>query len=122
VAAQLALAFAPNEKLRSSDLHTLLARVYGDSQPVFETQRPPDAAPSEPAVTAIDSSNLLGDRRAAWFERHRKELDRLLSELEHHRGNVSRAARAVGISRQRANRLLTAHAAFMGRAGQRRPS
>jgi transcriptional regulator of acetoin/glycerol metabolism len=57
-------------------------------------------------------SEVLGARRAAWYRRHHQQLEQLLRELEKNGGNVSSAARVVGISRQRAMRLMSARAAL----------
>ncbi|HEY3495135.1 MAG TPA: sigma 54-interacting transcriptional regulator [Polyangiaceae bacterium] len=47
-------------------------------------------------------------RRQLWLERHRREVSALQNALTVHHGNLSEAARAVGISRHQAQRLLAA--------------
>lgn len=112
VAGQAALATLGGLRLNYNDLGVLLQRVYGDtgtmrrSTPPNTTTAPVSSAPGVPSAKARD---LLGARRAAWFQRHKAELDRLLVELRRNGGNVSAAAKAVGISRQRAGRLLSVH-------------
>ena len=78
-------------------------------EPVRSGQRaagtpPPSAAPvpsSSPALSA-EGSGRVGDRDD-------EDFARLLVALRSHGGNVSRAAVAIGISRQRAYRLMQAH-------------
>ncbi len=48
----------------------------------------------------------LGSRRAAWFLRHRETFRHLDQAMKLHGGNISSAAAEVGISRQKAQRLL----------------
>jgi DNA-binding NtrC family response regulator len=69
-----------------------------------------DAARSTSAGASAEggAQSVLGRRRSAWLGRNGDELRMLRDALEANRGNVSRAAAAVGMSRQRAQRLLTA--------------
>ena len=41
-----------------------------------------------------------------------EEFDALVAALRDNQGNVSRAAKAIGMDRNRANRLLAAHSEF----------
>jgi transcriptional regulator with AAA-type ATPase domain len=63
-----------------------------------QTASPPDA----------ESERALGRRRALWFARHRHQLEQLSAALASCNGNVTEAARQVGISRSAAVRLLDA--------------
>jgi DNA-binding NtrC family response regulator len=58
--------------------------------------------------------DLVGSRTAAWYRRHRPELQGLLEALERCDRNVSRAASDVGMSRQRAQRLLAVWSRLQG--------
>lgn len=87
--------------LRRADLDLLVKHVYGDAELATKQSLPPPDDKSQMAAR-------LGVRRAMWFERHRDELDALLVEMKSNGGNISRAARAIGMSRQRASRLLSA--------------
>lgn len=72
---------------------------------------PPSAAVSSGRVASeLDLALVLGNRTAAWFQRHRADLGRLREAMDHSGQNISRAAGAVGISRQQAQRLLDAAA------------
>lgn len=53
----------------------------------------------------------LPSRRTRWLARHAAELGRLKQALSEHSGNVTEAARASGVPRHRARRLLEAEAA-----------
>ena len=108
VASQASLATIGGVKLNYGDLDRLLQRVYGDTGANRRSSPAPAPAPalSQP-VPSSQARDLLGARRAAWFQRHKDELDRLLAELRRNGGNVSAAAKTVGISRQRAGRLLS---------------
>src|SRR5690606_8463415 len=97
----------------------LLERVYGDTGTTRRATTPPPSGPASGASPPVPSSqarDLLGARRAAWFQRHKDELDRLLAELRRNGGNVSAAAKSVGISRQRAGRLLSVRDTLQGGA------
>jgi transcriptional regulator with AAA-type ATPase domain len=61
---------------------------------------------------AAAGSEQPSSRRHAWVARYAVELDRLKLELARAQGNVSEAARASGIPRHRARRLLEAEAAL----------
>lgn len=111
VASQASLATIGGVKLNFADLDRLLQRVYGDTGTMRRATTPPPASAPEsglsPPVASSQARDLLGARRAAWFQRHKDELERLLMELRRNGGNVSAAAKSVGISRQRAGRLLS---------------
>jgi transcriptional regulator of acetoin/glycerol metabolism len=62
----------------------------------------PDAETSRPV--------LDGNRKQTWLIRYAHELDRLKQALEANGGNLSQAAREIGMPRYRAIRLLAAEA------------
>lgn len=126
VASQAALATIGGERLNYADLARLIERVYGDTGTMRRatTPPPPSTPPSlpSPPVPSSQARDLLGARRAAWFQRHKDELERLLMELRRNGGNVSAAAKTVGISRQRAGRLLSVRDTLLsGQEGQGAP-
>jgi len=119
VAGQASLATIGGVRLNFADLDRLLERVYGDTGTTRRATTPPPSGPASGASPPVPSSqarDLLGARRAAWFQRHKDELDRLLAELRRNGGNVSAAAKSVGISRQRAGRLLSVRDTLQGGA------
>jgi DNA-binding NtrC family response regulator len=61
-----------------------------------------------PRVGAPEDEGMLGRRRALWLARNSEQARKLTEALRRHDGNVSKAARDLGISRQRAQRLLKA--------------
>jgi len=67
----------------------------------------PNAA-SESSADAVCSPASCRPRRSEWLGRHQSEIAALRDALSLHFGNVSKAAKAVGISRQKAQRLLVA--------------
>jgi DNA-binding NtrC family response regulator len=69
------------------------------------------AASPEPSRAPAATEAALGRRRALWLARHEGELAELRRSLDENRGNVSEAARQVGLSRSAAMRLLEADAA-----------
>jgi DNA-binding NtrC family response regulator len=70
---------------------------------------PGAVAPGDRATPVrAEAPQPLGRRRAAWLERHRAQADLLEAAVRRHAGNVSSAARELGISRQRAQRLVLA--------------
>ncbi len=79
-----------------------------DRTSVPEIADPPDyAATLAPRSEAeAREQDLLGRRRFAWLQRNREHLRTLLASLSHNGGNISQSARELGISRQRAHRLL----------------
>jgi DNA-binding NtrC family response regulator len=86
-----------------------LAPLLADTVPPLAADAPSLAA--EPAGSGTAPETLvLGERRAQWLARHQQDLARLLEALPKSRGNVSAAARVVGLSRSAAMRLLEAHA------------
>ena len=115
VATHAALTTSTDSTLRRADLEALIEDVYGDLEGLGK----------QPSHTHEKSSSAvarLGMRRAMWFERHHEELSALLTEMKKNGGNISRAAQVVGISRQRASRLLSARSTLSGSAGQLRVS
>ena len=71
------------------------------------------------AADATDADEpALGRRRALWFARHEGQLAQLRRALEESRGNMSEAARQVGLSRSAAMRLIEADTSR--KQGQRR--
>jgi DNA-binding NtrC family response regulator len=72
---------------------------------------PPPGARAEGAGATLgrpENPQQLGHRRAAWLARHQAQADLLEAAVRRHAGNVSSAARELGISRQRAQRLIVA--------------
>jgi transcriptional regulator of acetoin/glycerol metabolism len=51
---------------------------------------------------------LFGSRRSSWLSRNDDQARALRDAVRRHGGNVSSAARELGMSRQRAQRLLAA--------------
>lgn len=86
-------------------LSRLLVALHAD-QARLRRSHLPDEFP-RPDSSAPDAGATFGTRRA-------QDLDRLKRALEGTRGNVKRAAELVGISRQRAHRLLTTLASDEG--------
>ena len=71
------------------------------------------------AAAATDAAEpALGRRRALWLARHEGQLAQLRLALEESRGNLSEAARQVGLSRSAAMRLIEADTSR--KQGQRR--
>jgi DNA-binding NtrC family response regulator len=66
------------------------------------------AASDRAAEDRAENTQPLGRRRAAWLVRHEAQADLLQAAVRRHAGNVSSAARELGISRQRAQRLIQA--------------
>ena len=66
------------------------------------TQTPPASLPGSGSASDSDGAGKAGDRDD-------EDFARLLVSLRSQGGNVSRAAGAIGISRQRAYRLMQAH-------------
>jgi transcriptional regulator with GAF, ATPase, and Fis domain len=58
----------------------------------------------------VGDDQSLGRRRARWLARHETKLGELRAALDATRGNVSEAARKVGLSRSAATRLIEADA------------
>jgi len=78
---------------------------------------PGEALADEPATKPPERT--LGRRRALWLARHEGHLVELRRALDENRGNLSEAARQVGLSRSAAMRLIEADASR--KAGPRRP-
>jgi two-component system response regulator FlrC len=87
--------------LTAEHLGVLLERIHGTGRP------PPRAVALEHRADRSEAT-VLGARRAAWLERNRDYLDALLAALARTGNNVAAAARSVGMSHQRATRLLAA--------------
>lgn len=64
--------------------------------------------PSALGTSRERTEQALGSRRAAWLSRNGDELRALREALRVHHGNLSKAAREIAMSRQRAQRLLAA--------------
>jgi DNA-binding NtrC family response regulator len=75
--------------------------------------------PDSTTPAAASPESVLGRRRALWLQRREPRLAELLEALERSRGNVSLAAREVGLSRSAAVRLLEADAQRKGASGPR---
>jgi DNA-binding NtrC family response regulator len=86
-----------------------LAPLLADTIPP-PADESPSVSPQPEEDSASPDALLLGARRAQWLARHQHDLARLLEALPQSRGNVSAAARVVGLSRSAAARLLEAHA------------
>ncbi len=113
VAAHGALTRPAGSRFRHSDLGVMLESVYGNQQ------ASPSLVEGEP-IPHHTAAARLGVRRAMWFQRHQEELDALLAAMKENGGNISRAAKTIGISRQRASRLLSARSTLRGAADQLR--
>ncbi|HET9955417.1 MAG TPA: sigma 54-interacting transcriptional regulator [Polyangiaceae bacterium] len=97
-----------------------LSEALGEAPPQLERQSesPPDEpaiivseAAAEPRSEEPDSAeSRLGRRRMLWLRRQEEQLSQLLNALKQSKGNVSMAARSVGLSRSAATRLLEAKA------------
>jgi two-component system response regulator FlrC len=106
VARRCAVLFSGSAELSKDQLATLL-----DTRPTSATQPPTRGvdmglSPFQEAAPP----KALPERTSAWLGRNESVLSRLQNTLRQCGGNVSQAARAVGISRQRAQRLLEAAA------------
>jgi DNA-binding NtrC family response regulator len=96
----------PTGPLSAADLEDALQKNTSIGPP-----RPsPGARADDDRATAPGAEDLqpLGQRRAAWLARHQAQADLLQAAVRRHAGNVSSAARELGISRQRARRLILA--------------
>lgn len=101
------------EQLNGAQLCELLDQRV-TSPPTAEPAPPSAARRSEPAPPSpglgVDVERVLGARTAAWFRRHQDDFGRLQEAMLRSNKNISRAAAAIGISRQCAQRLLDAGA------------
>lgn len=114
-AANAASSLSRETEIGRHALAALLSEAGAEfAQPLPESERPLTPPP------ASDSEQNLGSRRARWLSRHEAKLDELRAALEATRGNVSEAARQVGLSRSAATRLL--EAAQARKPPSRRPS
>lgn len=68
------------------------------------------STPSASQSQLSQQTGTEGSRKKAWLMRYAAELDRLKQALEANGGNLSQAAREIGMPRYRAIRLLAAHA------------
>lgn len=104
VARQAQLQSLEPGKLMGSNLSQLLERAQGvtSGEVVAEAHSSPGPAGT---CTAAD---VRAPRRASWLRQHESELNALLDALTRVGGNISEAARRLGISRQKAGRLLAA--------------
>lgn len=88
----------------------LLAPLLDDATPPESDEASLPASPDRSTPPDRGEELVLGKRRAQWLARHQHELDELQRALPKTRGNVSAAARLVGLSRSAALRLLEAAA------------
>jgi DNA-binding NtrC family response regulator len=103
--AESLLTFYPSGSIGVSHLEETVRQSQGTSAgsvtPVTDQRGTPkldnEARPS-----------LLGPRRSSWLKRNDDQARLLKDAVRQHGGNVSSAARELGISRQRAQRLLAA--------------
>jgi DNA-binding NtrC family response regulator len=105
--AETLIALSPNGPLGTSQLEKALQ----SNTTMFASDRARhdplgSGTASDPASNA--GHDVLGSRRAAWLRRHREQANALASALRRNGGNVSAAARELGISHQRARRLMMA--------------
>jgi DNA-binding NtrC family response regulator len=103
------------EELASRDFRSLAG--VGSRPPGLSESSPPSydqrSVPIRVQPTNARSEaerNLLGTRRYAWLQRNRRNLAALIEALARNSGNISRAAKEVGVSRQQAHRLLEVQA------------
>jgi transcriptional regulator of acetoin/glycerol metabolism len=78
-----------------------------DLPEALQLDTPTSLTPSSGGKAQVASD---GSRKRAWLMRYAAEFDRLRGALEANGGNLSQAARAIGMPRYRAIRLLAAHA------------
>lgn len=106
VATRAAIELTGNETLGRANFAT----IHGHPPPQERTRPDRPSLPSSDRGSADSESwaSVLGDRRASWLFRHLQLLSELRTRLHRHGGNVSTAAKEVGISRQKAQRLLSA--------------
>jgi len=105
---------ADASELSGSQLRSLL--VESERGRSVSPSEPPGYAASEASgeyqsvaprnARESEEQRLLGVRRFAWLQRNRDNLKVLLESLQRTGGNISQSARELGISRQRAHRLL----------------
>jgi transcriptional regulator of acetoin/glycerol metabolism len=99
-----------------------LAEILEQPAASGEQHVPVPGAPADEALPAVGrapreaADSAIGRRRGAWLRRHWSALESLLEQMHRNGGNVSAAARAIGISRQQAQRLLAAKAEMDGEA------
>jgi transcriptional regulator of acetoin/glycerol metabolism len=92
----------PTGPLGAADLEDTLEKNTSIQPPKMSDDDADDVA--DPAEDGAG----LGPRRAAWLARHQAQATLLEEAVRRHDGNVSSAARELGISRQQAQRLMIA--------------
>lgn len=102
-AQRAAIVLAKHPSLGASSFDAILDRMPGANN-----RREDCGRSAESAGETKTARDVLGVRRWAWLGRHRDELCALREAMARQRGNVSAAAREIGMSRARAQRLLAA--------------
>jgi DNA-binding NtrC family response regulator len=92
----------PTGPLGAADLEDTLEKNTSIQLPPMSDDDADDVA------DLADDTPGLGPRRAAWLARHQAQATLLEEAVRRHDGNVSSAARQLGISRQQAQRLMIA--------------
>lgn len=72
--------------------------------------RSAEGTPAPPRTHDSGTYAAVGSRTRAWLARHKEDLENLRRALQETRGNLSQAARQIGISRHQAQRLVQAAA------------
>jgi DNA-binding NtrC family response regulator len=105
--AETLVALFPNGPLGTSQLEEAQQNNTSPFTPDRRGHEPlGNRAASNPSSNA--GLDALGRRRAAWLGRHREQASAVENAVQRNGGNVSAAARELGISQQRARRLITA--------------
>jgi DNA-binding NtrC family response regulator len=97
--------FHPSGRLGAAQLEETLEQSRGMAA------RPTLSPPAERGSEELESEerpSLFGSRRSSWLSRNDDQARALRDAVRRHGGNVSSAARELGMSRQRAQRLLAA--------------
>jgi DNA-binding NtrC family response regulator len=102
-AQRLATLFADQAILHAAHLSAEIREATDESQATKSASAAGQLAKAPASAVAQHPS-----RRGRWLERNMTLLSALLSAVDRHQGNLTEAAQAVGISRQKAYRLLQA--------------
>ncbi len=122
VARYTAASLAPDGPITRGSLAEALqeAAAMADGPSASEGEGEGEVASTPEGASAEDVEARLGRRRMLWLRRQEAQLQQLPSALKEHKGNVSSAARSVGLSRSAATRLLEASAQRRGEDPRRR--